>query len=133
MQQLWEWVVGQFPSSRLIGTLLIDLGCVPFVKPASLSPRQVESRKRIRAKDRKHYILYTGVLRWGMSVFILTTAWMWHDEYGWQVPPRGWLWFSIVSGLLIWSVAGYFWGDYMWRRISEEPQSDTRTEKNLTG
>lgn len=68
------------------------------------------ARKKIRAQGRKHYIVYTGILRWGMSVFILTTLWSWYEEYGWRVPPHGDLWFSVILGLIIWSVAGYFWG-----------------------
>jgi hypothetical protein len=117
--------------ATLTGRLLIDCRLVTFLKPASLSPRQIESRKRIRAKGRKHYILYRGILRWGMSVFILTTAWMWHDEYGWHLPPRRDVWFSILSGLMVCSVAGYFWGEYMWRRHYEGSQSEISAGKNL--
>ena len=48
----------------------------------TLSPKQIEYRNRIRAKGRKHYIVYTGVLRWGMPVFLLSTLWSWYEEYG---------------------------------------------------
>jgi len=89
--------------------------------PATLSPKQIEYRKRIRAKGRKHYIVYTGILRWGMFVFVLTTLWSWYEKYGRHIPPRGDLCFSIILGLVIWSVAGYFWGGYMWNRFFQEP------------
>jgi|HubBroStandDraft_2_1064218.scaffolds.fasta_scaffold15974_5 hypothetical protein len=93
---------------------------MPLFKPAALSPMQIEYRKRIRAKGRKHYIIYTGILRWGMSMFVLATLWNWHGGYGWHIPPPGYLAFSIILGLVIWSVAGYFWGAYMWKRLFEE-------------
>jgi len=57
--------------------------------PTELSPGQIERRKRIRAKGRNHYIFYTGILRWGMSVFLVTALWRWHEKYGWHIPPRG--------------------------------------------
>jgi hypothetical protein len=88
--------------------------------PPALSPKQIENRKRISRKGRKHYIFYTGILRWGMPVFVLTTLWTWHGEYGWHIPSPGYLAFSIILGLVIWSVAGYFLGTYMWKRIVEE-------------
>jgi hypothetical protein len=90
-------------------------------KPPVLSPRQIERRKRIRAKGRKHFIFYTGILGWGMSVFLLTTFWHWYVDYGWHVPRRVDLYLSILLGLPIWSVAGYMWGAFMWKRFIEEP------------
>jgi hypothetical protein len=93
---------------------------MPLFEPAVLSPKQIEYRKRIRAKGRKHYIFYTGILRFGMSVFVLTTLWNWHGKYGWHIPPREYLYSSLTLGLVIWSVAGYFWGTYIWKRFFEE-------------
>ncbi len=99
---------------------------VKFLKPDVPSPKQIEYRKRIRAQGRKHYIVHTGILRFGMSVFVLTTLWSWYEEYGWRVPPRGYLWLSVwlISGLVICSVGGYFWGAYVWRRFLEDPPSE---------
>jgi hypothetical protein len=91
---------------------------VKFLKPDVLSPKQVEYRKRIRAQGRKQYIAYAGILRCGMSVFVLTTLFDWYESYGWRVPPRGYLWLPAISGLVIWSVVGYFWGSYIWDAVS---------------
>jgi hypothetical protein len=101
--------------------------------PAALSAKQIEHRNRIRAQGRKHYIFYTGILRWGMSVFALTTLWSWYEEYGWHIPPPGYLCFSIILGLVIWSVAGYFWGAYMWKRFLEESPRRMSTSRNSDG
>ena len=99
----------------------------------ALSPRQIENRNRIRAKGRKHYIVYTGIIRWGISMFVLTTLWNWYEKYGWHIPPREYLWFSVISGLVIWSVAGYFSGALMWNRLFEVLRSEPNIGKNLDG
>jgi len=88
-------------------------------KPAVLSPKQIARLEKIRAKGRKHYILYTGILGWGMSVFLFTTGWHLYDKWGWHVPTRGDLYLSILIGLPIWSVAGYMWGAFMWSYLIE--------------
>jgi hypothetical protein len=84
-----------------------------------MSTKQIERLEKIRAKGRKHYILYTGILGWGMSVFLLTTFWSWYDKYGWNVPSRGDLYFSLLVGLPLWSVGGYIWGAFMWNYLIE--------------
>jgi hypothetical protein len=91
---------------------------------AALSPRQVERRNRIRAKGRNHYIFYTGILGWGMPVFLTTTIWGWY-HHGWRFPPRGELFFSLLFGLVIWTAAGYWVGVRMWKRFFEEPSQET--------
>ena len=106
---------------------------MPLFNPAALSPKQIEYRKRIRAKGRKHYIFYTGILRYGMSVFVLTTFWNWHGEYGWHVPPPGYFAFSIILGLVIWSSVGYFWGAYMWKRLFEELPAKMGSSSKMSG
>jgi hypothetical protein len=92
-------------------------------KPAVVSPKQIERRKRIWAKGRKHYIFYTGILGWGMSMFLVETLWRWHDRYGWHAAPRGDLHFAIVllaGGLVICSIGGYFFGALRWRKLELE-------------
>ena len=44
-------------------------------KPTPLTPKQFEKRKELYAKGRVHFVLYSGVLGWGMSCFIATTLW----------------------------------------------------------
>jgi len=99
----------------------------------ALSPRQIENRNRIRAKNRKHCIVYTGILLVGLSMFVLTRLLSWYEEYGWHLPPRGHLWFSVTLGLIIWSVAGYFSGALMWTRLFEEPRSEVSTGESWNG
>jgi len=89
-------------------------------KPAVLSPEQIEHVKKTRAKGRKHYIVYAGILAWGMYSFLLTTLCGSYLKYGWHVPPQRYLFGAIVIGLVVWPVAGYFWGAIMWKQVYEE-------------
>jgi hypothetical protein len=72
-----------------------------------LSPRQIESRLKIFAKGRKHFILYRGILGWGLTCFIGTTVWDWHHKYGWHLPPQRAVFFDVLVGLVLWSAGGY--------------------------
>jgi hypothetical protein len=93
---------------------------MPFFKPAILSPAQMERREKTRAKGRKHYILYRGILGWEMSVFVITNLWDWRRRYGWHVPQsRGDLYLDLLFGLVLWSVMGYFVGAILWKQVFE--------------
>jgi hypothetical protein len=91
-----------------------------FFNANALSPKQIERRERIRMKGRNHYIIFRGILGWGMPVFLLTTLWRWHD-HGWHLPLRGELYFETFLGLIIWTAAGYWVGAQMWQKVFEEP------------
>jgi hypothetical protein len=62
-------------------------------------------------------------------VFVTTTLWRWHDDYGWHAPRRADLYDEIVHlviGLIIWSTAGYFLGAAMWKQLGsdESPEKE---------
>jgi uncharacterized membrane protein len=101
-------------------------------KPTELSPDQIERRKRIGTKGRKHYIFHVGVLRFGMPMFLAMTLWRWHDSYGWHIPPRGDLPIdcaAIAFSLAVWLTAGYFWGVTMWKRMGFENSSEATAKQ----
>jgi len=85
-----------------------------FKRPV-LTPEQIERANRIRAKGRKHFIFYRGILGFGAPVFVMTTFWSWYDHYGWHLPPRQEMLLSLLIGVPIWSACGYFFGAFMWR------------------
>jgi len=104
---------------------MLDLPCcynfiMSLFKSGAPSPKQRERLEKIRARGRKHFILYTGVMTWGMSVFLLTSIWAWYDSNGWQIPSGRILSHDLIMifvNLAIWLTAGYFYGASMWRRI----------------
>jgi len=98
----------------------------------TLSPKQIEYRKRIQAKGRKHYILYAGILRFGIPLFLIMTLWRWHDSYRWHLPPRGDLSIvctAIAFSLGVWLTAGYFFGVTMWKRMRFEDSSGVESKR----
>src|SRR5215469_4618213 len=102
-------------------------------KSTALSPEQLQRLEKIRAKGRSHYILYTGMLGWGLPVFAITSIWSWHDRYGWQIPPNEALHNYLVLlpvKLVIWLVAGYLFCEIMWNRMMDKArENEKRGEK----
>ena len=88
-------------------------------KTAELSPKQIERRDRTRAKGRKNFILYRGILGFGGFVFIINSIFEWCYNFAWHVPNGGMFWFAIIAGLTICPVTGYFWAAWMWNKYFE--------------
>jgi hypothetical protein len=102
-----------------------------FFKPTVQSAKQIERREKIRAKGRKHFIFYRGMLGWGVPVFALTTLWNWHDRYGWEVPHGGNLHSEsarIALRLVLWLTGGYFFGVALWKRFGFEHDAETESK-----
>jgi hypothetical protein len=75
----------------------------------ALSPRQIQHRRRVHAKGRKHFILYTGVLRFGGLMFVATTLWQWHGQFSWHLKrPTAGLFIGVLLILLLSAAMGYF-------------------------
>jgi hypothetical protein len=99
-------------------------------------PRQLVVRKKIEAKGRSHFIFYTGMVRWGFSMFVLTTLWSWHDKYGWHTPPRAHLFSNCVYVtfcLALWLTAGYFFGSRFWKKLGLEDSTTERINSQRPG
>jgi len=103
----------------------------------SNSPAERLARlEKIRAKGRKHFILYTGMLGWGLSVFVITTIWAWYDDHGWHVPTDGIPpseWGHAAFRLVLWLTAGYFFGVQMWKRFGFEDQAKSQSATTPSG
>jgi hypothetical protein len=123
-----------FPTTQVVDDKLgFHQASMNLFTPAELSPEQIERRKRIRAKGRKHYIFYTGVLRVGVPLFLVMTLWRWHDSYRWQVPPRQDLpvvCAAIAFSLAVYLTAGYFYGVTMWKRMGFQDSTRVPGKRN---
>lgn len=105
---------------------------VNFFKPAHPSPRQRERLEKLRAKGRKHFIVYRGMLRWGLLTFVVFTVLEWLLDFGWHVPAKGGLYRELAFlpfSLIVWLVGGYSLGAAMWARFGFDriPKNDTKT------
>jgi hypothetical protein len=88
------------------------------MNPKPLSARQIQHRRKVHAKGRKHFVLYTGVLKFGGLTFVSMILWEWHDQLSWRIPSATPGLFIGISLMLLVSVAaGYFWSTLMWGSI----------------
>jgi hypothetical protein len=89
-------------------------------KPNASLSWQIAMREKIEAKGRSHFIFYTGMLRWGLSVFVIQTLWKWHSKYAWHTPPRADMFSNFIEmtfSLALWLTAGYFFGSRLWKKV----------------
>jgi hypothetical protein len=95
------------------------------------SSKQVNSWSRFRHLGRKRFILYFGVLGWGLSTALLTLLWSWHDKFHWSLPPRadiGSVILEVLVRLVIWPTAGYFFGASMWRGAESALEAEKQAQ-----
>jgi hypothetical protein len=78
-----------------------------------LTPNQREKVERLIARGRSSFILRVGILRWGLPVFLLMTAWDYFDAFHAHRSYDESL-LSISVRLAIWLGAGCLFGDFMW-------------------
>ncbi len=71
-------------------------------------PAQRDYWQKVKARGKTSYILRTGVIRWGGTMFVVMTA---LDLL--RNAPSSCV-FDIAINLLIWALGGYFWGLLMW-------------------
>src|SRR5215467_13319796 len=88
---------------------------LPFTPPTQA---QQEHWRKVRDTGKKNFVWKTGVLRFGGTMFVVMTA---LDLFRY-LPLRSGvadnlfeIFFQIIIGLLVWPLAGYFWGVLMWR------------------
>jgi len=72
------------PTIRPSGDKLtaIPKACYEFIQANRTASKANTASKEIRAKGRRHFIFYTGILRWGMSVSAISTLVRWRGKYG---------------------------------------------------
>jgi hypothetical protein len=88
-----------------------------------LSVRQIQYRRKVHAKGRRHFILYAGLLRFGGLWFVSMIVWKWHDRFNWHIPPATPDLLLDTLVLLLVSIAiGYFYGKLMWDSIYSKQQ-----------
>jgi hypothetical protein len=93
-----------------------------FFKSTALSPTQIERRERIRMKGRSHFIMVSGILGFGLPMFLFMTIVRFYDYgRGWRFPTGEELYFKMILRLLIWTILGYWFGAWMWQTYFEEP------------
>lgn len=79
------------------------------MKESSHSESKRDRQNRILAKGRTHFVLWRGVIGWG-----ITTALGFSLIMGWGQPLKDALPMLLIS-LTVFPIVGFFWGSLMWR------------------
>lgn len=81
--------------------------------PSKLFPN--DEAKDVQARKRRRFVWKNGVLGWGWFMFVWMTAFEWYTKGYIRLPPLRPLLWSIIPNLIIFPVAGYWWGVTVWR------------------
>jgi hypothetical protein len=78
------------------------------------TPAQREHWDAVKHKGRSSFVLRVGVMQWGAAMFLIMTA---LDLMRKTSYPRSGVEYAldIAANLLIWPIAGYLFGLWMWR------------------
>jgi hypothetical protein len=83
-----------------------------LLKPPSEKAR--EHWQKTRARGKKSFVLRSGILGWGGFMFMAMTA---QELIRERHPHQQMIYYVgiIAPNLVIWPIAGYFFGNSMWR------------------
>jgi hypothetical protein len=95
------------------------MGLLKSSPERQLTPRQIEHRRQIFKRGRKHFLFYRGVLGFGLpsaAVFALL-QWL-SGQYRIVIQRPTWVMVTLaVSEIAIWSVVGILWAAIMWKLL----------------
>jgi hypothetical protein len=89
---------------------LLRLYCSKLKQPSEKAKQRWQKTK---ARGKRSFALRVGVLQWGGFMFIVMTAQDLFRKPRFSHQPISYV-ADIAVNLLIWPVAGYFWGKSMW-------------------
>jgi hypothetical protein len=72
--------------------------------------------EEVQARRRRRFVWTTGVLGWGGFMFLFGTLDDWYRAGYIRIPPLRPFLSSTIPNLIIWPIAGYFFGAMLWRR-----------------
>jgi hypothetical protein len=107
-----------------------------FHKLVRWNEKSITKWERTREAGKRRYVWVTGVLGWGVPMFVVMTAFFY-------VQQRGLIWPSVeelpfVLGLipmsaLIWFIGGYWFGSTMWSTMERAYKTHQTDSSSLSG
>jgi len=77
-----------------------------------MNDRSRREWEKLRIEGKSHFVIKSGVLRWGLSTAILYTLYLHLLENGWTL--SGNIISKAVLAFLLFPIGGYFWGIWVW-------------------
>lgn len=85
------------------------------------NPQWTEERIRWweaqKTVGRTRWVLTNGVMGWGTTMFLAMTAINLFRDTG-DIPLRT----QLIIGMIVWPLAGFFWGQFMWTHFERSYQ-----------
>ena len=82
---------------------------------SGMSEKQAAKWKKTRAKGRRHFIIYSGVLGWGLIMFVFMTAFIHLQQANFDIQQLSGLSLVVVLvNLLVWTLGGLVFGVLTW-------------------
>ena len=95
-----------------------------------LSASQLKSWEKIRLKGKRHFILYRGVLGWGLYMFFVMTLYNHLSAVDFEFSALDSISLSIVViNFTICMLGGFFYGWWTWS-LSEKSYKKQNTERD---
>lgn len=86
-----------------------------FSKATKMSPKQLAKWQTVRAKGKQHFVIYHGVLGWGLWMFIVMTLFAHLQQVNYVMSALTSLSISIVLiNLVLWAFGGWLFGLWVW-------------------
>lgn len=81
---------------------------------SSKHERRLEKSRRLRERGRRHFIVWSGVIGWGVPTALLFSVGM-----AWWLADRTFLDVAPLA-IVVFPIGGYFWGAVMWSWFERE-------------
>lgn len=85
-----------------------------------------KSWEKTRSKGKKNFIIYRGVLCWGMPMFVLMTLFV--NKPG----ADGYTFLFVLGNALLWTMGGAFWGILTWNLIESRYVKEIIRRKEMS-
>lgn len=97
-----------------------------------LSDSQLKSWEKTRLKGKRHFILYRGVLGWGLYMFFVMTFYSHLKAVDFKFSALNFNSISlsiVVINITVWMIGGFLYGWWTWS-LSEKSYKKQNTERD---
>jgi len=86
-----------------------------FSKLLELTPSQLKNWEKIRVKGKNHFVLYRGILGWGLYMFIVLTIFNHLQQVDFDFSSLNSISLPIlIINFIVCSIGGWFFGVLTW-------------------
>ncbi len=100
-----------------------------FSKLSNMTPKQLKRWELIRKRGKRHFVLYRGILGWGLWMFIVMTIFGHLNQVDFQLSFLETISIPmVITNLIVWTIAGYVFGQWTWSASEKTYLKNTGVE-----